>query len=392
MMPKPSSLNTGQIVSGIGHAVLVFWVLFGGIFRPDPDPVQVQDVQILSSEEFAALTRPSAPPEATSDIDAPVAPEAPDVSPQAPVTTPPPTPRPVPEPTPEPIVEQPPEPVAPTPPAQVEDAAPSLPTPEPESPAPEIAETPTPEAAPRVAPEPIAPPEPDARVADEVQDNVSPDAATDEVAEVDEQEATSPEEATTEIVTEAERPAGAPTASLRPAARPSRPTPTPAPTPQPQPEPEPEPEPRRAEAPEPPAQSESEAPSGVEAALAEALGGGGTTDPQPDLPTGPPMTGGERDALRVAVQRCWVVDVGSQAANVTVVVGMRMEETGRVVTDSLRMIEASGGDNAAVQTAFQAARRAILRCQGDGFPLPREKYAQWREIEMVFDPSGMRLR
>ena len=104
------------------------------------------------------------------------------------------------------------------------------------------------------------------------------------------------------------------------------------------------------------------------------------------------MTGGERDALRVAVQRCWVVDVGSQAANVTVVVGMEMEQSGRVVSNSLRMIEASGGDTAATQTAFQAARRAILRCQGDGFPLPPEKYAQWREIEMVFDPSGMRLR
>ncbi|SIS81649.1 Cell division and transport-associated protein TolA [Roseivivax lentus] len=390
MTPSLSARKIGQIVSGVGHGVLILWLLFGGIFRPDPDPVRVQDVQVLSSEEFAALSQPAAPPEAASEIDAPVAPEAPEVSPRAPDTAPPPTPRPAPEATPEPAAEAPPEPVLPTPPAEVTDTAPALPQPAPETPAPEIAETPTPDAAPRVAPEPVAPPAPDARVAEEVQDSVSPDAETDAVADVVEQEATSPEEATTEIVTEAERPAAAPTASMRPAARPNRPTPTPAP------EPEPEPETQTAQtpdAPEPPDPPEPDAPSGVEAALAEALGGG-TTSPQPDLPTGPPMTSGERDALRVAVQNCWIIDPGSPASRVTVVVGFELTEAGRLIPDSLRLIEANGGDETATNVAYRNARSAIIRCeaQRNGFPLPPEKYAQWREIEMVFDPSGMRLR
>nr|MDJ0820497.1 cell envelope biogenesis protein TolA [Paracoccaceae bacterium] len=109
-------------------------------------------------------------------------------------------------------------------------------------------------------------------------------------------------------------------------------------------------------------------------------------------PTGPPMTRGESDALRVAVQACWVVDVGSQAANVTVTLAMEMDRDGKVVPGTLEMIDATGGDTIAVNTAFNAARRAVLRCQGQGYDLPAEKYEQWRELEIVFNPSEMRLR
>jgi len=92
----------------------------------------------------------------------------------------------------------------------------------------------------------------------------------------------------------------------------------------------------------------------------------------------------------VAVQQCWVVDVGSQAANVTVVVGMSMERDGTVRPGSLKLISSSGGDGGAVQVAFQAARRAILRCQRGGYDLPTDKYDRWRDIEMTFNPEKMR--
>ena len=61
------------------------------------------------------------------------------------------------------------------------------------------------------------------------------------------------------------------------------------------------------------------------------------------------------------------------------------------VDGDVRLIGAEGGDGAAQQAAFQAARRAILRCQSDGYPLPADKYDQWREVEMTFDPSGIWL-
>jgi hypothetical protein len=126
----------------------------------------------------------------------------------------------------------------------------------------------------------------------------------------------------------------------------------------------------------------------VAAALAEA---NDTPAPAP-APSGPPLSSGEREALREAVQRCWSVDVGSQSANVTVTVGVTMTPDGTVQGNQVRQISAEGGDSAAQRTAFERARRAILRCQSGGFPLPADKYDHWREIEMTFNPDGMRLK
>jgi hypothetical protein len=64
---------------------------------------------------------------------------------------------------------------------------------------------------------------------------------------------------------------------------------------------------------------------------------------------------------------------------------------GRVDGD-VRQVSASGGDADAIEIAFQAARRAILRCQSGGYKLPADKYDEWKEVEITFDPSGMRIR
>ena len=37
-------------------------------------------------------------------------------------------------------------------------------------------------------------------------------------------------------------------------------------------------------------------------------------------------------------------------------------------------------------------RPSKLHCGASGFDLPPEKYAQWREIEMTFNPERMRIR
>ncbi|MFT7254284.1 MAG: hypothetical protein ACI81Q_001706, partial [Paracoccaceae bacterium] len=59
---------------------------------------------------------------------------------------------------------------------------------------------------------------------------------------------------------------------------------------------------------------------------------------------------------------------------------------------SIRMIGSEGGSDAAARQAFEAARRAIIRCGASGYNLPSDKYDQWRDIEMTFNPEGMRLR
>lgn len=111
------------------------------------------------------------------------------------------------------------------------------------------------------------------------------------------------------------------------------------------------------------------------------------------MASGPPLTQGEQDGLRLAVQQCWNVGaLSSEALNTTVIIGFSMTPDAVPETGSLRMVRFSGGSEAAAQQAFDAARRAILRCGATGFGLPSEKYDHWRDIEMTFNPESMRFR
>ncbi|MDA9980194.1 hypothetical protein N9E38_01995 [Yoonia sp.] len=104
----------------------------------------------------------------------------------------------------------------------------------------------------------------------------------------------------------------------------------------------------------------------------------------------PPMTGAERDAFRLAVNRCWNIDPSTAAARVTVEVVFNLDREGRVTGD-VRLLSSQGAQSA-ITEAFEAAKRAILRCQSEGYQLPADKYDQWEEVVITFDPSGMRLR
>jgi hypothetical protein len=93
------------------------------------------------------------------------------------------------------------------------------------------------------------------------------------------------------------------------------------------------------------------------------------------------------------VQQCWNVgSLSTEALGTTVVVSVRMGEDGRPDNGSIRMDSFSGGGDAAARQAFEAARRAIIRCGANGFNLPADKYDQWRDIEMTFNPESMRIK
>ena len=373
--------TTGTYVSAAGHLALLVWLIAGWGFNAEPLPLEVSEVSVVSSEEYAAIvaaTTPDptdAPPEAPEMPATEAAPEVP-VQEEAQTTPPPPdvTPPPAQD-LPPPAAPEPPDPITvpsdapatPGPPAEEVVAAPNL----------EESPRPVPRPAQRITPDPVAPPPEDAAPADVAQDQASPDAAPDAPVVEEAQEQTAPEEAATEIVTEAETPQGRLTEIPRPRTRPNRPTPPPAP----------EVETETAEAPVPEVDQ-----SAVQAALEAATAAAAEAAQAANVPQGPPMTGSEREGFRVAVNRCWNVDPGSQAARVTMTVGFSMGQDGKVNSD-VRQVAASGGDDAAVKIAYDAARRAILRCQGtDGYDLPSDKYAEWQNVEITFDPSGMRLR
>lgn len=103
------------------------------------------------------------------------------------------------------------------------------------------------------------------------------------------------------------------------------------------------------------------------------------------------MTDAERDVFRETIQGCWVVDPGAQVAGVAVSVVFGLDREGRLISGP-DLLTSSGGSPETVEQAFESARRAIMRCARDGFPLPPEKYEQWRIVEMTFDPSGLTIR
>jgi len=383
----PGNLDTGTIVSGIGHIGLIGWVMIGGwLDWSTPEPV-VTNVSMISGEEYAALVANAPTPDGVLNPGE----QTPDVPEQAE--------------TPEPSApETPPE--QPAPPDPVEQAQPETP-PEPDTPAapePEVAqETPPPPPTPatdeprgaalvldtskrpkerpanRVAPTPVAPPEPDATVDTEATEAAEAVPAEEQVTEAEEQEQAAPEAAASEIVTEAEEEetggevlaALAPTGSPRPPKRPARRT-----------------------------TSEEVTDAAAEAAAqsaSDSSSSGTSSSESASRPTpsrgGPPMTAGEKDALRVSVQQCWNVgSLSSDALRVTVTVAVSMNENGKPDNASIRMVGSEGGADGAVKQAFEAARRAIIRCGARGFPLPAEKYGEWAEIEMVFNPEKMRIK
>ena len=390
-------MEKGQIISGVAHAGVILWVVLGDwLFRADVLPeIQVAEVSLLSSAEFDAMMAAAPPPVVE------------------------------PEPVAEPEAVQPPEPVQPTePPPPAEEpppvAPPEEPLPEelPQEAVPQPIETPEPVAPIAEIEQPIPVPLSDARprprpvdrvaatpvesvdapeVADQVIEEVTDQPTEEAVIVEEEQQAAAPEEATTQIVTEAvETEENAPqlemTSSLRPRSRPARVAETPV---------EEEVAATPSEAPAEAPAEEAATEDAVAAALAEALAEEAAAEPaaEPaqsaatDLPVGPPMTAGEKDALRVAVNACWNVGALSmEALRTTVTVGFSVGQDGVPDAGSITLVDSAGGSDTATRQAYEAARRAIIRCGARGFPLPPEKYEQWKNIEIVFDPNGMRMR
>ena len=70
------------------------------------------------------------------------------------------------------------------------------------------------------------------------------------------------------------------------------------------------------------------------------------------------------------------------------VVGFAMGRDGRPDPDSFRIVGEPEADGPR-QQAFEAARRAIMRCAGAGYKLPADKYNEWDDVEMTFTPNGV---
>ena len=96
-----------------------------------------------------------------------------------------------------------------------------------------------------------------------------------------------------------------------------------------------------------------------------------------------------RDELAEMIAPCWSVHGLSPSARATVVtLAVEMTPEGHPRAETIRLLRARGDRYPAdVTQAFEAARRAVLRCAGAGYDLPSDLHPHWREVEMTFDAN-----
>jgi hypothetical protein len=368
--------QTGTVVSAIGHAGLVLWVLVGDwLFAAERPPETItMTASTISSEDFAAI---QAATERPAEEPAPVRPQSrpePVVEPEP--EEPPPEPV-VEEPPPEAVVEEPPpEPVVEPPPSDLPQAETEQVL---ESESVEVQATP--EAEEIIAPDPVQP-ESEAETSDTPEPAVSEDPAAEEIVQEEPTQETVAEDTGDVTQTEANIEDQAETGmqtSIRPRTRPER-----------APEPEPEPETEVAETPAEeetePAESaqltvqpvdDTETQDAIDALLGEAsaeepVEEAADTGGQ-DLPQGPPLTGGEMGNISSSIARKWNLGASSTDAMSSVVV-IRVSFAQDGTPTSFELIESNGPS------------------QDGGLPLPPDKYDTWRVLDLVFDANGMRAR
>ena len=386
-------MDRGTILSGVGHVGLILWVALGEwLFAPAELPApSVAEVSLISSAEFDKLAaaqpttpkpapeaKPAKPEVATPD---PVTPDLPPAE-ALPEVTPPEQPS---EAPPDAPVSDDPQPVeAPPPDSPVAEQAQPIPVPV-------TSVRPKPRPIDRVAPTPVETPVQTPEIADQATPEVTDQPAPDAPVVTEDQPAAAPQEATTQIVTEAVEtdttaPQLAPTSSRRPQSRPVKVAEIPVEQPaKPAPEkPSPQTDTTSIDAALAAATADAPAETSAEATSQTA---------DQNAPQGPPMTGGEKDALRVAVKQCWNIgSLSSEALRITVTLRVDVAQSGVPDAGSIRMTGFEGGTEAGARMMFEVARRAIIRCGKNGFPLPPEKYDSWKDLELVFDPNGMRMR
>ena len=389
---QDTGLSKGTIYSGAGHIGLILWVVVGDWLFPhsEPEAIEVATVSMVSEAEFQAM-QSSAP--APSETPAPeqtaaAEPEEPPAAPAAePEVQPEPQPEPQPQPGPESVAEPLPEPdPVPEPPAP--DPAPDdvVMAPE-EQPIPTVSSSmrPKPKPAPVVAPDPVSVPE-------EIETAETPtEATTDEPAETppevieEPQTEAAPQETgdvlETEATEEQEEALGM-ASSPRPKTKPNRPRPTETPATE-----------TATAATEATEDSDADA---IAAAVAAAAAEEEPAQPEGGsaalAPNGPPLNAGEIGDVRSAIGSKWSLGaVSTETMSTTIVVRVNFDPTGKPT--SIDLIDSDGPSQTATDTAFSAARSAIIRAARDGgIPFPPDKYETWKVVDFVFDPNGMRFR
>jgi colicin import membrane protein len=68
-------------------------------------------------------------------------------------------------------------------------------------------------------------------------------------------------------------------------------------------------------------------------------------------------------------------------------VGAELGADGSVINESIHLVDPEEAPDGRTCQLYEAARRSLIRCAR--YVLPRDKYAEWREIEIAVNPEGV---
>lgn len=84
-----------------------------------------------------------------------------------------------------------------------------------------------------------------------------------------------------------------------------------------------------------------------------------------------------------------VFNLSEDALNTKVKVTVSIDTNGRPISDSIRLIESSGGNEESAEEVFEAIRRGVIRCGAYGFDFPADRYEDWKTMEITLRPSDL---
>ena len=106
-------------------------------------------------------------------------------------------------------------------------------------------------------------------------------------------------------------------------------------------------------------------------------------------PLGAQLSMSEMDALRAQLAQCWIVPAGARDAeglvvDIEVTVAMNKTVTSSRIVDQLRY-----SSDGVFRAAADSAMRALKSPQCTPLALPDNKYDQWKDMTVQFDPKNM---
>lgn len=101
------------------------------------------------------------------------------------------------------------------------------------------------------------------------------------------------------------------------------------------------------------------------------------------------LTVSEVDAVRRQFEKCWNVPIGARNPEELVVEIKVRVNRDRTVRDAVIVDQARTAADTFFRAMAESAKRAVLHKNCSPLRLPPDKYEGWKEMTVVFDPSGM---